>query len=74
MSENQSNLTEVRNPMQRSRGCELPGTFSPHIIGELFTEQCQPWKDIAIRAKDDILHAVYKRTQAMLDYVAVDET
>jgi hypothetical protein len=33
---------KVREIMRRSRGCELPGTFNPLIIGELFKEQCQP--------------------------------
>ena len=33
-------LEEVARLMRRSRGCELPGTFNPLIIGELFVEQC----------------------------------
>lgn len=67
-------INEVRDLMRRSRGCELPGTFNPLIIGELFTDQCQPWRDIAVGAKDVILQAVYLATQAILDHVAVDET
>lgn len=35
-------IKEVKELMKKSRGCELPGTFNPLIIGELFTEQCQP--------------------------------
>ena len=67
-------IDEVRDLMRRSRGCELPGTFNPLIIGELFTEQCQPWRSIAVGAKDVILQAVYRATQAILDHIAVDET
>lgn len=67
-------IDEVRDLMRRSRGCELPGTFNPLIIGELFTEQCQPWRGIAVGAKDIILEAVYRTTQAILDQITVDET
>jgi hypothetical protein len=45
--------------MRKSRGRELPGTFNPLIIGELFTEQCQSWRDITIGTKDTILQVVY---------------
>ncbi|KAI9658658.1 MAG: hypothetical protein M1821_002218 [Bathelium mastoideum] len=67
-------IKEVKELMRRSRGCELPGTFNPLIIGELFTEQCQPWEGIAIAAKNFILEAVYQTTQAIIDHVAADET
>lgn len=67
-------MTEVTELMRKSRGCELPGTFNPLIIGELFTEQCQPWKDIATGAKNDILEAVYRTIQAILDHTTAAET
>jgi hypothetical protein len=67
-------INEVRDLMQKSRGRELPGTFNPLIIGELFTEQCQPWRDITMATKDAILQAAYLGTQTILDYLAVDET
>ncbi|KAF2464380.1 uncharacterized protein BDR25DRAFT_319249 [Lindgomyces ingoldianus] len=67
-------INEVRDLMWRSRGCELPGTFNPLIIGELFIEQCQPWRGIAMGAKDVILQAVYRATKVILDHIAVDET
>jgi hypothetical protein len=66
-------IDEVKELMRRSRGCELPGTFNPLIIGELFTEQCQPWRGIAVDAKDGILRAVFQAAQAILNHVAVDE-
>ena len=66
-------ISEVKHLMRRSRGRELPGTFDPLIIGELFTEQCEPWRSIAVGYKDDILEAVYRVTQAILDHAAVEE-
>jgi GTP-binding protein EngB required for normal cell division len=67
-------INEVKELMRRSRGCELPGTFNPLIIGELFTEQCQPWRSLAMNAKDTILLAVYQVIQAILDRIAAEET
>lgn len=67
-------IGEVKDLMRRSRGCELPGTFNPLIIGELFTEQCQPWKDIATGAKDAILGAVYRAIEAILEHTTAEET
>ncbi|KAK5262631.1 hypothetical protein LTR96_011823, partial [Exophiala xenobiotica] len=45
-------LDEVRRRMRRTRGCELPGTFSPLIIGELFYIHAKPWQDIATSCVD----------------------
>ncbi|RMD39935.1 hypothetical protein DV735_g5197, partial [Chaetothyriales sp. CBS 134920] len=42
-----SYVREVQQRMRRSRGCELPGTFSPLIIGELFYAHSKPWEEIA---------------------------
>jgi GTP-binding protein EngB required for normal cell division len=67
-------INEVKSLMRRSRGCELPGMFNPLIIGELFTEHCQPWRAIAVGVKDVILQEVYRATRAILSHIAVDET
>ncbi|KAL8832878.1 MAG: hypothetical protein Q9170_004698 [Blastenia crenularia] len=37
-------LDHVYDLMRRTRGRELPGTFNPLIIGDLFYEQSKPWK------------------------------
>jgi GTP-binding protein EngB required for normal cell division len=67
-------LTEVGDLMIRSRGRELPGTFNPLIIGELFTEQCQPWRMIVLETKDVIIQKVYVTARAILEHISVDET
>lgn len=66
-------LDEVKKMMRRNRGCELPGTFNPLIIGELFNEQCQPWRGLAESLSEDVLEAVHQTTAAILDHVAVPE-
>ncbi|KAF3049263.1 hypothetical protein E8E11_009989 [Didymella keratinophila] len=40
-------LNHIEALMKRSRGCELPGTFNPMIILDLFREQSRLWEDLA---------------------------
>jgi hypothetical protein len=59
-------LQDVGLLLKRTRGCELPGTFKPEIIGNLFQDQCKPWKIIIDtfakvlfgRAKSVVFHAL----------------
>lgn len=37
----------VMKTLERSRGYELPGTFQPMLISQLFWEQSQPWEQLA---------------------------
>jgi hypothetical protein len=37
----------VKKTLERSRGYELPGTFQPMLISQLFWEQSAPWEQIA---------------------------
>ncbi|KAJ5065714.1 P-loop containing nucleoside triphosphate hydrolase protein [Bipolaris maydis] len=37
----------VKKTLERSRGYELPGTFQPVLISQLFWEQSLPWEDLA---------------------------
>jgi GTPase SAR1 family protein len=51
---------EVQRRMRRSRGRELPGTFNPLIIGDLFYLQSKPWEMIVIDCIDTLLEDVQK--------------
>lgn len=64
----------VKQLMKRSRGRELSGTFNPLIVSQLFVEQCKPWEGIVIGVKEKILGAIDEVTNAIVNYVAVDET
>ncbi|RDA94014.1 hypothetical protein CP533_4965 [Ophiocordyceps camponoti-saundersi (nom. inval.)] len=67
-------VEEVRQLLHRNRGCELAGTFNPLIVGELFAEQCQPWRAITMALKDEMVAAVRKTTQVVPYHVAAEET
>ncbi|KAM7216386.1 P-loop containing nucleoside triphosphate hydrolase protein [Rhypophila decipiens] len=44
----------VKPAMFHSRGCELPGTFNPLVVGDLFSQQCRPWERITHRVVEEI--------------------
>ncbi|KAI9775355.1 MAG: hypothetical protein M1839_001271 [Geoglossum umbratile] len=58
-------LNRVRLRLTRSRGRELPGTFNPLLIGELFHEQAIPWRSLAT----EHLEQVWRATKVFLENV-----
>jgi len=63
----------VRELMKRSRGCELPGTFNPLIVGDLFYQQSRPWRRLLERYSERILDTTKHTLQLILLHTA-DET
>lgn len=59
-------IQHIETLLKRTRGRELPGTFNPLIIKDLFQEQCDPWEDITqsyitaawVAAREFLHHAV----------------
>jgi hypothetical protein len=60
--------------MQRSRGCEIPGTYNPPIINELFLEQSKPWRVHLQNYEGKILQAVTSTIKAVLSHVIDEKT
>ena len=60
--------------MRHTRGRELPGTYSPHLIADLFFEQAQKWEDLT----RDYITKLWERTiftiGLILNYVADSRT
>jgi len=63
----------VRELMRRTRGCELPGTFSPLIVGDLFYQQSRPWKRLVELSGERILNAIRITLRLILVHTT-DET
>lgn len=55
-------LQDVGLLLKRTRGCELPGTFKPEIIGNLFQDQCKPWKIII----DTFTEVLFERASSVV--------
>lgn len=66
-------LSQVQDLMKKSRGCELPGTFNPLIIGDLFRDQCRPWERIVAHTQDTIVKAVSRMARMILESMAIPE-
>ncbi|KAJ8132968.1 hypothetical protein O1611_g656 [Lasiodiplodia mahajangana] len=67
-------IEEVRDIMKESRGRELPGTYNPLIVAELFSKQCKPWENLVLDLGDRVLQSAEVAIDAALDYVADEET
>ena len=63
-------LDHVSDLMRKTRGRELPGTFNPMIIGDLFFEQSKPWKPLCDRFCRDVLDAIKTSLEYTIDTVA----
>ena len=67
-------VDEVRRRMQRTRGCELPGTFSPLIIGELFYIHARPWENITTSCVDLLVLDLRKAVMLILHDTVDDKS
>ncbi|KEF54458.1 uncharacterized protein A1O9_09625 [Exophiala aquamarina CBS 119918] len=63
-------LKFVEHRMSVNRGRELPGTFNPDIIGDLFRDQAQPWKGIMKYAREQLLESTETTIDLILKHVA----
>ncbi|TRX96476.1 hypothetical protein FHL15_002748 [Xylaria flabelliformis] len=66
-------LERVLVLMKRTKGIELPGTFNPHIIGDLFHRQCDSWQSILMVHSRKILAAVEICVKEALSEVVPDD-
>ena len=62
-------LDHVYDLMRKTRGRELPGTFNPMIIGDLFFEQSKPWKVLCDRYCRDVLDAIKTSLEYTIDTI-----
>ncbi|KAK4134804.1 dynamin family protein [Trichocladium antarcticum] len=67
-------IEEVRELMRKSRGRELPGTYNPMIVAELFSEQCKPWQQMVRRLLEQAVESVSTTVEAVVRHVADDVT
>lgn len=66
-------VKKVSKLLERSRGRELPGTFDPLIIGQLFHEQHKPWAKLVDQYLETVLRAVHFLARTALAHVC-DQT
>jgi hypothetical protein len=67
-------LDRIEDLMKRTRGRELPGTFNPMIISDLFLEQSQPWEAFAQSHIEKVAHAVEIFLKHLVSHIADTST
>ena len=60
--------------MRRSKGRELPGTFNPMIVADLFREQSSPWEALTRSHIKNVWNAAKEFLGMTTTYVADDAT
>lgn len=70
----QDYISKVNKLLTRSRGRELPGTFGPMIVGQLFLEQCKPWTRITEETTNEVVRAVGHVLYAALSHACDPST
>jgi hypothetical protein len=67
-------LEHAKSLLTRSRGRELPGTFNPMLIADLFHEQCTPWRSIALQFVEAIWSAARDFLESVFNYLTQEQT
>ncbi|CAK7266190.1 hypothetical protein SEPCBS57363_001970 [Sporothrix epigloea] len=67
-------IDEVKKIILSSRGRELPGTFNPLVITDLFRQQSRNWGKIAKECVESIMQSSFALVSAALKHIAVDDT
>ncbi|KAI0843843.1 dynamin family protein [Daldinia vernicosa] len=60
-------LKHIQTVMQRTRGRELPGIFSPMVVSDLFHQQSSPWEKIA----QDHVEKSWKAVETFIEHVVL---
>lgn len=63
-------IDRIQHLMKRTRGRELPGTFNPMIVSDLFLEQSAPWEAIARSHVEKVWKAAKEFLGQAVAYVA----
>ncbi|KAL5324278.1 hypothetical protein ACEPPN_008823 [Leptodophora sp. 'Broadleaf-Isolate-01'] len=67
-------LEVVRELMVECRGRELPGTFNPLVVGDLFSRQCKPWEHITQNLAEQVHEAAAITFNKILSEICDDNT
>lgn len=67
-------IRRIKYLMRRTRGRELPGTYNPMLVADLFLEQSRPWEAIARRHVKAVWEAASNFVSLVADHIADDST
>lgn len=67
-------IDHIEHLMGRTRGLELPSTFNPMIVADLFLEQSQPWEGIVRQHVEKVWKAASLFLNLVLEHTADTST
>ncbi|KAL3456109.1 P-loop containing nucleoside triphosphate hydrolase protein [Aspergillus heterothallicus] len=67
-------IKHIGHLLMRTRGRELPGTFNPMIVRDLFLEQCSPWEQLTRSHTDGIWAAAREFLTLVVKHVTDEAT
>ncbi|KAJ5471962.1 hypothetical protein N7539_008531 [Penicillium diatomitis] len=67
-------IKHISHLLRRTRGRELPGTFNPMIVRDLFLEQCSPWEQLTCCHTDGIWAAARKFLTLVVKHITDEAT
>lgn len=67
-------MDHVRTLLRRTRGRELPGTFNPMIVADLFRQQSSPWEALTLSHVTETWKAVKKFIALVVAYIPDEST
>ncbi|KAL5335502.1 P-loop containing nucleoside triphosphate hydrolase protein [Aspergillus crustosus] len=62
--------SHIEKLLKRTRGHELPRTFNPMIVRDLFLEQCSPWERLITNHITTVWEAAHRFLQLAAEHVA----
>jgi hypothetical protein len=63
-------MDHIQHLMRRTKGRELPGTFNPMIVSDLFLEQSSPWEAITRKHIERVWRAAKEFLNLTATYIA----
>ncbi|KAK8080516.1 hypothetical protein PG997_008334 [Apiospora hydei] len=67
-------LVVAEQLMEECRGRELPGTYNPLVVGDLFARQCKPWEAITTNLVEQIHEAAATTFNKMVSEICDQNT
>lgn len=67
-------IKHISHLLRRTRGRELPGTFNPMIVRDLFLEQCSPWDQITHNHTDGMWAAAREFLAHVVKHITDEAT
>uniref|UniRef100_A0A093USG4 Interferon-induced GTP-binding protein Mx n=1 Tax=Talaromyces marneffei PM1 TaxID=1077442 RepID=A0A093USG4_TALMA len=67
-------IERIEKILKRTRGRELPGTFNPMIVCDLFMEQCALWRGITHEHIEEVARAVKRFIELTTGHIADNAT